>query len=56
MNPEHICNNRPASHKLFHFTEREDRLIHLAIQLSIEYMKHYGAGRRPRMLDRSAYL
>jgi hypothetical protein len=41
---------------LFHFTEREERMIERAILLSQKFMDSYGRGRKPMMVDRSKYL
>lgn len=41
---------------LFHFTEREERMMAYAINLSKVFMTKYGKGEKPYMIDRKHYL
>lgn len=42
--------------KLFRFTAREERMMSLAKKLALEFMRNYGKGREPYMLNRDNYL
>lgn len=40
---------------LFHYTDSQEAHIRRAMEEAVEYMKGYGKGRQPRMIDTSRY-
>lgn len=44
---------KSQSVRLFHFTEHEERMMTLAILSSKKFMRAYGKGRAPYMIDRN---
>lgn len=55
MKPNRTSRKKKPITRLFHFTEREERMMKRAMTLSLLRMQSYGKGREPYEIDLSHY-
>lgn len=51
MKPNRNSRKKKPITRLFHFNEREERMMKRAVLLSKRFMESYGKGRDPYMVD-----